>query len=102
MFAGIPDRGAEDAWWLTSVSLETWQAQKVFFFRDPQLTSRNVSIKLSDLCCMRLPDLPGYPAESWTHTRGTWKTFLLGILLEVGLVSPFIEDAESRKDVPCP
>ena len=31
MFASISDRGAEDAWWLTSVSIETWQAQRIQF-----------------------------------------------------------------------
>ena len=31
MFAGIPERGAEDAWWLTSVTIETWQAQQIQF-----------------------------------------------------------------------
>ena len=31
MFAGIPGRGAEDAWWLTSVSIEAWQSQKIQF-----------------------------------------------------------------------
>lgn len=31
MLAGVPARGAEDAWWLTSVSIEKWQAQKICF-----------------------------------------------------------------------
>ena len=31
MFAGIPGRGAEDAWWLTSVSIETWQSKQIHF-----------------------------------------------------------------------
>ena len=31
MYAGIPDRGAEDAWWLSSVSMETWQAKGIPF-----------------------------------------------------------------------
>jgi hypothetical protein len=29
MFAGVPQQGAEDAWWLTSVTLETWEVQHV-------------------------------------------------------------------------
>jgi len=31
MFAGIPDRGAEDAWWLSSVTLEFWQATRTSY-----------------------------------------------------------------------
>ena len=29
MFAGVPQQGAENAWWLTSVTLETWEVQHV-------------------------------------------------------------------------
>jgi hypothetical protein len=31
MFAGIPDKGAEDAWWLSSVTMESWQAKGIPF-----------------------------------------------------------------------
>ena len=31
MIAGIPQRGAEDAWWLSSIQMESWHTQNVAF-----------------------------------------------------------------------